>query len=493
MFRKSIVQLSLLASASLFIYISALVLPYNLLQWWSRPHLNIAEMRDYSPLAGASFATAILLLFLLYWLATRLVLRVHDARMWALVIGAALLFNAAMLFLYPVDSSDAFDNIVRGRMTALHGGNPFYQRPSSQAIFRSAPFYQYSGWNDYTTAYAPGWEIIAAAVARLAGDGVIANVLAFKLASFAFEAGTLAVVALLLHQYAPKRALYGVTLLGWNPLGIYSVAGNAHNDIVMTFFIVLGMYFLARRHYSLAALAETAGALVKFVPALLLPIVIIAGLKQADSWHKRLSFLVITGLVCGAMIVALYAPFWRGGDIIGADWRSHLFTTSIPTLVKVSLQPHLGAQLTDAFVSRAALLVTGVWVLAQALALWRSQRMRVEWTHYASAALAIVLFYLLVTCLWFQPWYAIWPVALAGLLPDSMIARGAIVLSLAAAFKMPIFDFVMGVRPGNVPPIAGRELEITLGTLGVPWLYFLYQLLKVEKLPRPERGIANTE
>jgi hypothetical protein len=150
-------------------------------------------------------------------------------------------------------------------------------------------------------------------------------------------------------------------------------------------------------------------------------------------------------------------------------------------------------QLTDAFVSRAALLVMAVWVLAQALAMWRSRRMRIEWTHYASAALSIVLFYLLVTCLWFQPWYAIWPVALAALLPDSMIARGAIVLSLAAAFKMPIFDFVMGVRPGRVPPISGRELQITLGTLGIPWLYFLYQLVKVEKLPRPERGIPNTE
>ncbi len=493
MFRKPIVQLSLLASASLFIYISVLVLPYNLLQWWPRPHLNIAEMRDYSPLAGASFVTAIVLLFLLYWLAAQLVLRFHDARAWVLVIGAALLFNAAMLLLYPVDSSDAFDNIVRGRMTALYGGNPFYDRPSSQAALWNDPLYQYSGWNDYPTAYGPGWEIIAAGVARVAGDGVIANVVAFKLASLAFEAATLVVIAVLLHQYAPQRALYGVTLLAWNPLGIYSVAGNGHNDIVMTFFIVLGLYFLARRHYTLAAMAETAGALVKFIPALLLPIMIIAGLVQADSWRKRIYYLVITGLACAAMMVALYAPFWRGGDILGADWRGHLFTTSLPTLVNVSLQPHLGAPLTDAFVSRAALLVTAVWVLAQALALWRARRRRVEWTDYASAALSIVLFYLLVTCLWFQPWYGVWPVALAALMPDGMITRGGIVLSLAAVFKMPIFDFVMGVRPGNVPPISRRELEITLGTLGVPWLYFLYQLLKVEKLPRPERGIPNTE
>jgi alpha-1,6-mannosyltransferase len=493
MVRKSTIQLSLLASASLFIYISVLVLPYNLLQWWSHPHLNIAEMRDYSPLAGASFVMAILLLFLLYWLATQIVLRFRDARAWVLVIGAALLFNGAMLLLYPVDSSDVFDNIMRGRMTTLYGGNPFYQRPSSQAIVRSDPFYRYSGWNDYPTAYGPGWELIAAAVARLAGDDVITNVVAFKLASLAFEAGTLAVVALLLRQYAPQRALYGVTLLAWNPLAVYSVPGNAHNDIVMTFFIVLGIYFLARRHYTLAAMAETAGALVKFIPALLLPIVLIAGLAQADSWRKRLYYLVVTGFACMVMMVALYAPFWRGGDILGADWRSHLFTTSLPTLVKMSLQPHLGAQLTDAFVSRAALLVMAVWVVAQALALWRARRMRIEWTRYAGAALSIVLFYLLVTCLWFQPWYAVWPVALAALLPDSMIARGAIVLSLAAAFKMPIFDFVMGVRPGNVPPISGRELEITLGTLGVPWLYFLYQQFKLDELPRPERGIANTE
>ncbi len=493
MLRKPVLQLSLLAFVSLFVYLSVLVVPYSLLQWWSHPHLNIAEIKDYSPRAGASFVTAFLLLFLLYWLATRLVLRAHGMRMWVVIIGAAVLFNAAMLFLYPVDSADVFDNILRGRMTALYGANPFYQRPSAVPIVRTDPFYRYSSWLDYPTAYGPGWEIVAAGIARLTGDGVIANVLAFKLVLLALCAATLAIIAWLLVQQAPKRALYGVTLLAWNPLAVYSIAGNAHNDILMLFFVVLGFVLLAREHYTLAAMAETVAALVKFIPALFVPIVLVAGLKRARGWRERLIYLVITGAACGMLIAALYGPFWRGGDILGSSWRSHMFTTSLPTLVKVSLEPLLGAQLTDAFVSRAALLVTAVWALAQSMALWRERPTRIEWTRYVNAALSVTLFFLLVGCTWFQPWYTIWPVALATLVQDNMLLRGAVVFSISAAGKMPIFDFVMGVRPGNVPSLWSREWQITVGTLGVAWSYFTYQFFKVGRTPQTERGIQNPE
>jgi hypothetical protein len=100
------------------------------------------------------------------------------------------------------------------------------------------------------------------------------------------------------------------------------------------------------------------------------------------------------------------------------------------------------------------------------------------WEPYVGAGITILLFYLLVTCLWFQPWYTFWVIGLAALLPDRMLSRGTVVVTIAGSLKMPVFDFLMQVRPGHVPPFDQREVQVTLGTLGVAWIYFAYQLYR---------------
>lgn len=469
---KPTLQLSLVAVLSLAVYLVAFVLPYNVFAWWQVPYQTIATMTGYDVWSGVGYVIALLVLFALYGIAVRLVEQRSSVALWGIVITGALAFNAAMLFLYPVDSADIFDNILRGRMQAQFGANPYYQRPSSDPRFESDPFYPYAAWHDYPSAYAAGWELVASTIARLPGDGVIANVLVFKLVSVAAAAGTAALIALTLRRRSPERALQGVLLFSWNPLVIYVVAGNGHNDTVMVLFAVLGFYLFARGRFTLAAMAETAGALIKFIPALLFPVLIVAALRQIPGWRRRAEYLALTGAACALMVIACYAPYWRDISVFGADWRSVLYTTSLPTLVRVTIEPFLGQPQTDALISRAAALVVAGWVGWQCYLLWRDDRQDAP----ARAGLSILLFYLLVGTLWFEPWYAIWPLVIAALVADGPLLVGTLLLSLASLFKMPVFDYVMMVRsPDRILPVAEREWGGTLGTLGLPWFYFAYQ------------------
>lgn len=469
--------------ASLVIYLVGFALPYNLFIYWRTPGLTIAKITQNDPRYGAAYVLAMLSLFLLNWLACRTVLREHRLAAWFLIIGGAIAFNAVMLSLYPVDAVDVFDNIIRGRMQSLYGANPFYQHPAS---FPQDPFIKYSGWNDFTSAYGPWWELLTSFVSRLPGNGIIANVLAFKALSVLAYAGTSAVIALTLRRHAPDRALFGTTLFAWNPLVLYSVAGNGHNDAVMVFFMVLGFFFLSRGNFTLAALSEVAGALVKFIPALLIPIVYIAALRKLGSWKERIGFVVLTSAAAAVMVAVTYARYWRGGDVLGLDWRSTLFTTSLATLVQIVLIPSLGTHIASEVVSRGSLLLVAAWIAWQVWQVWRAtgreegERVtRGDLEEYARAGLLIVLFFLLVGTPWFQPWYAIWPIALAALSPDGVLLRGGVVVSMAAAAKMPVFDYVLSYRPGIVPPRNVLEWQATPATLGVAWLYFAYQFAKL--------------
>ncbi len=471
--RDTAFQLFALAAASWGIYVWAFVRPYNLYAWWSIPQRSIGKITYYDPRAGAGYTLAFLALFAFYWLACRLASRRPHILTWGAVIAGAVAFNLALLSLYPVDSADVFDNIMRGRITQVYGGNPFYQAPIK---FKSDPFFSYTAWVYSASAYGPWWEFIAAAATKVAGDGVIADVLAFKGVSVLAYAATAALIGWTLRRSAPERALYGVTLFAWNPLVLYSTAGNAHNDAVMLLFIVLGLYWLARGNFTLAALAETAGALIKFIPVLLVPLVIAAGLRRFSRRQDRARFIGFTLGACAALVVASYAIYWRGGDVLGLQRRTDLFTTSLSTWMELVLAPRLGTKFVDMLVTRGALILLSAWIIRQIRFIWRRPDLEV----IIHASLSVLLFYLLVAAPWFQAWYAIWPLALAALLPDGPWSRGSVLLSLAATWKMPLFDFVLMPRAGVLPPAIWLEPRLTSGTVGLPWLYFLFQSLKAK-------------
>ncbi len=458
--------LCLVGFVSLGVYGWGLVRPYNLFTLGLRPALTIHEFTVNDPPAQASFIITTALLAGLYYLAWRLCRGQQSRALWTALLSIVLLVNLAVLTLYPIGAADVFDNIIRGRITAVYGGNPFYDTPVQ---YQQDPFYGYAAWHKVPSAYGPIWEGLAAGASKLAGNSLLVNVFVFKSLSFLFYLGCIALIAAILRRHAPQRTLQGVCLFALNPLVIYETAGNAHNDIVMAFFILLGIYALCRKKFTWASLAFTAGALVKFIPVLLLPIVGISALRTLTEWKSHSRFLLVTALACGLLVVMAYAPFWHGGDPLSIERRSKLFTTSLPAVVQVHLEETAGKDVSRMLVSRGALALTGLIVL---IAVWRTW-VKKDWLSPVRAANFILLFYLLFTCLWFQPWYVIWPLAVAAILPEGVLSRTAVLLSYAALWKVIIFDFFLH-KSGPLPPRLWRETILGPATLGIVWLYVLY-------------------
>ena len=91
---------------------------------------------------------------------------------------------------------------------------------------------------------------------------------------------------------------------------------------------------------------------------------------------------------------------------------------------------------------------------------------------FTRASLNILLFYLLVTCSWFQQWYALWPLGLAALLPAgpqvylTLLLGGYTLLSKHLVFG-PLFFKIHPL------PKAWREIWFGPAVMLVPWLYAL--------------------
>ncbi len=457
--------LSLIATASILIYWLAFTQPYPLLTLYNKPLLDLYKIARVDALAPQKLLMSFIGLAALYWLGWRVARQMEGRAAWVIVIAGALASGTILLYLFPFDAADIFDNIMHGRILGVHGANPFVV---AARAFKSDPFYPYTGWKDYPSAYGPIWETLAGLTARLAGNNIIANVLAFKLLNGLFFFTSLGLVVAILKQVAPERMLAGAALFAWNPIILYETFGMGHNDIALVTWALAAVWAMTHRRYTLAVLALTIGTLIKFIPVLLLPAALLITIYQLPSLRARLRFILPTGLAAAALILIAYAPFWMGQDPLGFARRNALLTTSLPAVAYVALIPWLGEK-TMTVVNLTAGGLTLMFALWQG---WRAARTP-DALSFIRASFNIFMFYLLTTCPWFQSWYAVWPLALAALLPPGHLARLGTLFGFAVLSKPLVFGpLFLWIRP--LPPKMWRELWLGPTVLMIPWVYALF-------------------
>ena len=457
-----------LAVLNAAVYLLVFVKPWCLIALSPYPLLDLRRLSADDPLARWRLLAGFGLLGLLYWRGWYTARQVRGRVGWLLVLGGAAASGTILLFLYPIGAADLFDNIMHGRILAVYSENPFTR---VAADFKADPFYPYVGWRRFPSAYGPGWELIASATARIAGDGIVAGALAFKVLGGLFLAGCIAMVAILLRRTAPEQALAGTLLLAWNPIVLYETLGQGHNDVAMLFWILACVAFLAWRRYTLALVALVVGALFKFVPLLLLPAAGLISLRSHPSAGGRLRFAAVTACAVVVLVVLAYAPFWDGSQTLAVERRRELFTTSLPAVTHVLLEGVLGRNHAASVVSLAAAAVTGLFALWQGV---RASR-HPTWQSFVQAAFAILMFYLLFTCLWFQQWYAIWPLGLVPLLPAGQLACLGVSFGFAVLAKPLIVEPLwMWQRPS--PSRIWLQLRLGPAVLALPWLLALVAL-----------------
>jgi hypothetical protein len=378
-----------------------------------------------------------------------------------------LIFAVTFLLVAPFDAADIYDNILHGRISGVYGANPYQQ---VIANYPQDPFYDYAAWKRAPSAYGPIWELLAGLAAKLAGDGIIANVLTFKLMVGFFYLFSVVIIWILLRQTHPEFALTGVLLLAWNPVVLYETWGNGHNDMVMAVWILIAIWLMSWRHYSLAVISLTIGTLIKFIPLLLIPAALVIGWRDQERAGDRFLFLSKTAIAVIAIVGLAYAPFWAGGNLLSVSRRAHLFTTSIPAIVYKALRPTLGIDKAAYLVALGALSVLVLFVLYQSL---HRLPPKPDNISFLRVTFNILIFYLMVVCLWFQQWYSLWLISLVPLLPKRArkmaLFFGFWVLSKQLIFAPVLIHYILH-RPEWV---VGLEALLTLSVLGPTWIYAL--------------------
>ncbi|MBY0402690.1 MAG: hypothetical protein K2X66_02240, partial [Cyanobacteria bacterium] len=97
-------------------------------------------------------------------------------------------------------------------------------------------------------------------------------------------------------------------LFGWNPLVLLHALANAHNDIVMAFFLMLAAYWMIKKNWLLILPTLVAGVFIKYSLLYALPLVGVWMLKRFGVLKTGGSLLLSGGVL--AIIAWPYVGDW---------------------------------------------------------------------------------------------------------------------------------------------------------------------------------------
>jgi len=457
---------------------------YSLNEYGARPRQSIGTLTDFSNEGAYWYIGSMALLFVLYGLGyskgIQPIRRCSPSQQrWALglvIVGGAA-FSLILISMYPVDGSDVYDYIIRGRMSALYGLNPLENVPN-QIV--TDPFYRFASWHRTPSAYGPAWELLAHTVSTLtATSSRNQQVIAYKLMAIAGYGLTALFVGLTLRRVAPRRLLIGLYLFMWNPLVVYMTAGTGHNDALMAACIALALYCLSRRWYVAATLGATIGLLTKFIPVLLIPIIALVALRDLGT-RRWLRYMLFSVLLSGALIVIMYAPYWHGWDTLRTERRALLYTGSVATVARQWLMPILDgtSDLTTsarntpnsrALLANGTVILFGIAYLSQLVILLQNRQ---PVTTLRTAA-RIMLAYLLIASIWFHAWYVIWLIALVALLEDTPLRRLALVFSYLVTWQAFLYNY-MSIQTRSDQLLPWLDLVPVTIYMGCTWGYIVW-------------------
>ena len=337
-----------------------------------------------------------------------------------LVVAAhALVLQLPLLF-----SRDVYSYAFYGRIAGVYGGNPYVQTPldhPSDALWRFVgPM-----WVNTPAVYGPGWTALSGWLSTVLRARPETHVDAYRMIALAASLATCAVIVWTVRRLWPERTAFALVAFGANPVVIFHAVASGHNDLLVALCIAAA-FALVVSHRELPAIALlTLGMLVKAtagLPLVLLLVWCIARRPPQERWRAAVTHVGLAVVIAGAFS----APFFQLQD---------------PTLGMLTLAAHSGwlapAAVGSSFVdvlsfhtlgwtvrlATGVLLAIAIWRLS--VAVWR----RTTGTagedvptispreQAATWGWALVLLMLLGPVL--LPWYVVWALPLAWVLPKA--------------------------------------------------------------------------
>ena len=336
-----------------------------------------------------------------------------------MIMTFSLAFMLTLFFSFPALSTDVFDYISSNRVLFVHHANPWLEPPQN---FPDDQFIYLGSWKFRASVYGPVQFLFSSLAHLIAQDHILTNIAVYKGMGMAFLLLTIFVVKTWLKDESPQRLAYGLAVIAWNPLLLIEIVGNAHNDIIMAFFSLLGCYLFYKKRYNLSALALACAVLAKMTALLILPLLgiwLIGKHRLKQSAQMAVTFILVT--LSG--MISLGSGF--SGLMQNLGIQLGLYLRSLPTILRFFLL-NLGLSNKLALYGEKALTLPAFGILVI------KSIQYLKHIGFISAIVVVMTGYLMLVSPMLQPWYLVWVLPFVALLKRGKLQLGMLTFSMSS-------------------------------------------------------------
>ncbi|MBI5869757.1 MAG: hypothetical protein HZB44_02185 [Actinobacteria bacterium] len=397
----------------------------------------------------------------------------RNRRINRIIFGFAVAFHVLMFVTPFLLSTDVFDYIRHGRIFAFYGENPLIV-PAT--FFPQDPFFTLGGWVGTGSVYGSLHVYLTAALARIAGDGIAANLLLFRGFFIGLNLVNLLLIWKIAARIRPGLERKALVFFGWNPFVLTLVVANAHNDLLMLALVLAGLLCYLDRRYLLGVLSITLAILVKFIALPILLIYVALLVRQQPNLLRRVAYGAGSMALVATVTIVSYLPLWAGSDTflyLTTIGQKTNFTLS--ALIRDTAAGHLQLSLSNTIVQAALASILLAYLI------WHMVGVR-DFKGMVSASAGVALLTPLAL-FWFQPWYLTLGLGLVALRPW----RYMYIAALSFSFSVMFFDSFWWHAPVSMDIQKPLRVLVVFG----PPLVLLTVLKVRESGPRTWRKIVS--
>ncbi len=396
-----------------------LYISFYLLKW------HFGELNLHTQIHLNLVITLLVILYLIYFLVL-FKAKFTSANLKTIFLFSVL-FQVGFIFVPFFTSNDLHSYIAIGRVVN-QGANPYIDTYSQ---YWGDPLYPIISnyWSGKPTLYGPMFLFISSFINTIGLNHYPLTFILFK---------TLLIGANLVNGYLIykiTKSAKALFLYSWNPLVVYELAANAHNESLLIFLLLLSALALKHKRIFFSFIFLVLSILIKGTTTVFVPFYVFTLFKQKLSLNQFFYKSILIGAFCLGIAAVFYYPFWQGRET---------FSFLLNFYHGQTISPSLGIWLLDQVVSYTQafklnnfifLLIgglTGIWFLVN----------KYSFQKLIFACFAVYSVFILTKLSLVLSWYLTPIVALASLNVEKQKNISILVVFLVTIYHLLLYWFI---------------------------------------------------
>lgn len=391
--------------------------------WWPN------EFAQFLPGAWMFFAIAATSLSVLYILELidNKPAKLKQILFWVFVLGLGA------IFVYPLGAKDIFNYVSFARLHSFYGLNPHLSTVSDISNYLRDPFLKNMYHIFCISPYGPLWTWLSYGLYHIvAGFGLIPFIISFKVVGLSMHLLITYMIYKIAEIITVGNGSRAAIIYGMNPLAIFELVANAHNDGPAILFLLLSLYLVLQKHTLGGLFALGIAVSFKFTAMLTVPFFIWRAARERG--------LFFAGL--GAAIVVLTSAVFYILTNVNIFIVTQTSTGGFLNFSFVSLVYALGYENILTFAHKAGLMVFLYWYYI----LMRKLNNENMGTMNIAIGLGFVAYFLFGAVM-VHRWYYLWPLVATTITPSHPWAKAVVIQTI---ILLPCYTLTLAFGEVNI-------------------------------------------